>query len=264
MSRGYIVIAQNTSTTDYLRCADILCRSIKNVMPGAHVTLLTDSPQKNGKFDGTIIFPFGDQCANSEWKLANDWQVYSASPYEYTIKLEADMYIPRSIDWWWSVLTYRDLVVATTIRDWRGDISTNRFYRKIFDDNRLPDVYNAITYFKKSSTATKFFEIVRDIFENWDEYKKIIRCYDTEIATTDVVYAIAAHILGPENCTLPWFTDMSMVHMKKHIAGTVMSDWSREMLWEVDKDVFRIGTVPQLWPVHYHVKTFADKLDAEL
>ena len=40
-----------------------------------------------------IKLPYGDQAPDSDWKLVNDWQVYEASPYEYTIKLEADMYM---------------------------------------------------------------------------------------------------------------------------------------------------------------------------
>ena len=51
----------------------------------------------------------------------------------------------------------------------------SRFFQDRLDDNNLPDIYNAITYFKKSDTAERFYGIVRDVFENWEEYKAILK-----------------------------------------------------------------------------------------
>ena len=36
------------------------------------------------------------------------------------------------------------------------EISKVRVYRKFIDDNQLPDCYNALTYFRKSSKQYKF------------------------------------------------------------------------------------------------------------
>ena len=50
------------------------------------------------------------------------------------------------------------------------------------DENNLPDVYNAITYWRVSQTAKDFFVLVRNIFENWNEYKLDVnnnKIYDT-------------------------------------------------------------------------------------
>ena len=148
-------MAQDTEKTSYTKCAETLKKSILRVMPDTNVTIIT-----------TDMLPYGDLGG-----FANDWQVYEVSPYDYTIKLEADMYIPRNIDHWWDVLKYRDIVVSSTIRNFMQEISDVRVYRRFMDDNNLPDVYNAITYFKKSDVAKQFFNVVRDIFENWEEYK---------------------------------------------------------------------------------------------
>ena len=123
---------------DYEVCAAVLKQSILNVMPNANVTIIT-----------TDMLPYGDQAPNTDWKLQNDWQVYEASPYEYTIKLEADMYLPRSIEYWWDALKERDVVVSTHIRNFKQEISDVKVYRRFIVDNNLPDTYNAITYFKK-------------------------------------------------------------------------------------------------------------------
>lgn len=232
---------------DYVKCAKALELSIKNVMPDAKVTIVT-----------TEMLPYGDQAPDTFWKLQNDWQVYEASPYEYTIKLEADMYLPRSIEYWWDILKDRDVVVSTHIRNFKQEISDVVAYRRFITDNKLPDTYNGITYFRKSDLAEKFFNIVRDVFENWEEYKKTLKCNVTEIATTDWAYAIAAHILGAENTTLPQFDSMSMVHMKQFINNLPTEKWTDTFIHELHPHTFRINTMAQMYPVHYHVKEFAD------
>lgn len=244
MDKGFVIMAQGD---DYVTCAKALELSIKRTMPGANVTIIT-----------TEMLPHGDQAPDLIWKLQNDWQVYEASPYEYTIKLEADMYLPQSIDYYWDVLKERDIVVSTNIRDIRQDISEVRYYRRFIDDNKLPDTYNAITYFRKSELAEKFFNIVRDVFENWEEYKHILKCKVDELCTTDWAYAIAAHILGAENTTMPQFDAMSMVHMKQFINGSATENWTDSLICELLPHTFRINTIPQVYPVHYHVKNFAN------
>lgn len=258
MNRGFIVVAQNSDTGNYINCARLLAWSIKNNMPGESVTLLTDRPVDAKIFDQIILFPYGDFCKDSPWKLANDWQVYEASPYEHTIKLESDFFLSRSINNWWDSLVKRDLNICTTIRSYNNQISNNRYYRKFIDDNMLPDTYNGLTYFKKSTVATNFFNVVRNIFENWNEYKKIVKQPQRD-PTTDFVYAMAAEIIGREHCIMPDFTDFSFIHMKKQIIDTVSEHWSDDLIYEISKKFLRINTVPAMYPVHYHIKTLAGK-----
>jgi hypothetical protein len=249
MNKGFVIMALDTEKTSYTKCAKTLQKSILRVMPEANVTIIS-----------TDMLPYGDLAIDSDWKLINDWQIYEASPYDYTIKLEADMYIPRNIDYWWDMLKDRDVVVSSTIRNFKQEISTVRVYRRFIDDNNLPDVYNAITYFKKSTTAQEFFNLVKEIFTNWEEYKKILKCNPAEVATTDWVYAIACHILGAEKTTMPVFTEMSMVHMKQFINGTPTENWTDTFIYECLPNQIRIQTIPQQYPFHYHIKNFCDKI----
>lgn len=246
MDKGFVIMAQGD---DYVTCAKALELSIKQVMPDANVTIIT-----------TEMLPYGDQAPELIWKLQNDWQVYEASPYEYTIKLEADMYLPQSIEYWWDVLKDRDVVVSTNIRNVKQEVTQVKTYRNFIIDNKLPNTYNAITYFKKSELAEKFFAVTRDIWENWDEYKAILKCNVDETATTDWVYAIACHILGEENTTLPDFDAMSMVHMKQFINGLPTDDWTDTFVYEILPHTFRINTIAQTYPVHYHIKSFANTI----
>lgn len=264
MNRGFIIVAQNNSTTDYLHCAEVLCKNIKTLMPDESVTLLTDTYQTHSCFDYIYTFPYGDRCKNLDWKLDNDWQVYDASPYEYTIKIESDIFLPRKIDHWFDILKTKDLVICSNIRNYKNEIVNDNFYRKIFHENKLPNTYNALTYFKRSKTADLFYSTVRDIFENWEKYKKLIKCDINEKATTDVVYGLASHIIGIEKCTFPEFTGMSMIHMKKYINNLYSENWIDELIIEMGTDYFRLNTIPQLYPFHYHNKSFSKMIDKEI
>jgi hypothetical protein len=244
MSKGFVIMAQDTEKVKYTKCAEALSKSILRVMPDANVTIITSD-----------MLPYGDLGG-----FANDWQVYEASPYDETIKLEADMYIPRSIEHWWDVLSINDIVVSTAIRNFKQEISNVRTYRRFIDDNKLPNVYNAITYFKKSDRAQTFFEIVRNIFENWETYKSTLKCNPQEEVSTDWVYAIACHIMGIEKTTLPNFTEMSMVHMKQFVNGNPTENWTDTFVYECLPNQIRVQTIPQQYPFHYHIKNFSDKI----
>jgi hypothetical protein len=249
MTRGFVIMAQDTKNVSYTKCANALEISIKRLMPDANVTIIT-----------TDMLPHGDLAPDSDWKLINDWQVYEASPYDETIKLEADMFIPRDISHWWDILSLQDIVVCNKIRNFKGEVSTARGYRRFIDDNNLPDLYNAITYFKKSDKAEHFFNIVRDVFENWEEYKTVLKCNPQEEVSTDWAYAIAGHIVGEENVTMPLFDEFSMTHMKQFINGLPGEDWTQVLVYECTDSALRIGTFVQSYPLHYHIKSFSDKL----
>ena len=246
--RGYLIMAQNSHTVDYVDCARQLARSIRRFHPDAKICLLsnTDAPESD-LFDYHEIFawPLSDN------PYANDWQVFSSSPFRQTIKLEADMIIASEIDHWWTMLEHRDVVISTGARDFYDQKTPNRFYRKVFDANNLPDVYNAVTYWRLSETAQEFFRLVRKIFENWEQYRTLIKFPD-EIPSTDLVYAMAAQIIGPDRVTMPFASYPSIVHMKRGIIPLRLENWTQEITWE--SDPLRINTVAQWGAVHYHVK----------
>lgn len=233
--RGYLIPAINTESVDYVACAERLAASIHQHHPEANITILTRE-----------MLPNGDQGG-----FANDWQCFAASPYRQTIKLEADMVIASSIDHWWTMFEHRDLVISTGARDFYDQPATSRYYRKVFDANHLPDVYNAITYWRVSPTAQEFFRLVRNIFENWAEYRTLLKFPD-DAPSTDLVYAMAAQIIGPELVTMPFASYPKIVHMKRHMIATHTANWTQELVWE--NNPLRFNTVAQWGAVHYHVK----------
>ena len=239
VEHGYLIPAIGEV---YVNCANKLKDSILQWHPTANVTILTED-----------MLPYGNLGG-----YANDWQCYTASPYQHTIKLEADMWCAGPIDHWWDLLSKRDLIISQGCRDFYDSPGKSRFYRKIFDNNALPDVYNAITYWKVSDTAEEFFKIVRDMFENWEKYKTLLKFPD-EVATTDVVYAMAATVMGIENVVLPKGLGPTIVHMKKNMIPITSDDWSKDLVYEKTNPGVRINTVAQWGLVHYYVKELADE-----
>jgi len=246
--RGYLIPAIDTESVDYLGCAIQLAESIRQWHPDANISVLSVKRCDNPVFDHVIPLPYGDLGG-----YANDWQCFAASPYRQTIKLEADMYAASPIDHWWSLFENRDVVISQGCRDIYNEVSSVRHYRKLFDANELPDVYNAVTYWRRSHTAKEFFDHVKNIFENWDSFKKLLKFPDEE-ASTDVVYAMVAVIMGVENITIPEGMGPTIVHMKQQILSTTTDNWTKELVWESTNPGLRIQTVAQQGLVHYHIK----------
>lgn len=246
--RGYLIPAIDSHSVDYVSCAVQLARSIRQWHPDANIAVLTVKPCNDPIFDHVIPLTYGDLGG-----YANDWQVFGASPYRQTIKLEADMVAAGPIDHWWTLFEHRDVVISTGCRDIYNQPGQSRQYRRTFDHNHLPDVYNAITYWRVSKTAKEFFDLVKKIFQNWDSFKKLLKMPE-ETPSTDVVYAMATVIMGPELVTLPDGLGPNIVHMKKGIIPLLSHNWTKELTWEMTQPGLRIHTVAQSGLVHYHIK----------
>lgn len=248
--QGYVIVAIDSDQCSYTDCARALAHTVKHWDPTAKVCLITDQADINDSvWDHVRVI---DNCdpANA---MANDWRVFRATPFRETIKLEADMLIVSDCSHWWTMFRHRDLVVSTGCRDWRDTVSTARNYRKVFDDNHLPDVYNAITYWRLSETAKEFFDLVRDIFLHWSEFRRLLK-FAPDTVDTDLAYAMAAQIMGPERVTMPFASYPRIVHMKRHIARTQTDNWTKELVWEYHNWRLRVNTVAQWGAFHYHHK----------
>ena len=264
LDRGFLTIAQNTDGVDYLRLAYAQAMSIKLTMPDSQYCVIVDkSTNEQITDEQRLVFDHirvldEDYAKQDEWKLANEWQVFNLSPYKETIKVESDILFTRSIEHWWHAFRLRDIVLSLGTRDFKGKQAKSRVYRKIFDANQLPDVYNGLMYFRYSKTASEFFEIAEQVFKQWETVKEnILKGFSYEEASTDVVYAITAKTLGIELCTLPDCDFINFTHMKNAI-----NDWPDDKSWtemimtEIDLPMIRINNVNQYHPVHYQDKNW--------
>lgn len=261
--RGFLTIAQNTDNVDYLKLAYVQAMSIKITMPDAKYAVIVDSATEatitnkhREVFDHVIVLPT-DDAVSKAWKLHNDWQAFKLTPFTETIKLEADLLVPRNINHWWHTLRLRDVVVARGCRDYQGNISESRQYRRVFDRNSLPDVYSGMTYWRYSRLSTRFGKLAQMIFQNWgDVAANLVQCNDSE-PTTDLVYALICRILGEELTTIPTADFFNFVHMKPAINSWPPDfEYTQGVNIVVDAPNIRINNIQQHYPFHYHTKTF--------
>lgn len=260
MTKGFIWIAQNNSTTDYVGCSVDLCKTIKKHCAINNVAIITDAQTRvpTGVFDHVIVM-HEDHSKNIEWKMNNEFKVFELSPFTHSIKLEADMLWNSNTDWWWNHLTQHDLVFSEHCRDYEDNIIKNSWYRKIWHKNHLRDIYNGIHYFRRSQRAFEFYKLCRQIILHWETVKNevLFGCHDSH-PTTDIVYALANKIQDPLNqhfVTYDWF---NFVHGKQKIhanalTATDLYNYLHPVL--CDDGVF-LGGYKQHRPLHYHEKNF--------
>jgi len=265
MSKGFLWIAQNNSSTDYVSASVRLCESIKKYCTINQVCLVTDASSKvpAGIFDKVVVIE-DDSSKQSECKMHNEWKVFHLSPFTHTIKLEADMLVTSNLDWWWNLLCQHDMVFSYNCRDYQDNIVKESPYRKLFRDNMLPDVYNGLHYFRRSRYSQNFYSLCKDIMQNWQYVQEqiLINCHDKN-PTTDVVYALANKLLDPlqtNKIDYEWF---KFIHYKQ---GIQPMPGNRTLLnyvspYSINGDIC-LGSykINRIW--HYHQKNIPEKLHA--
>lgn len=260
---GFLTLAQNNKTTDYLHMALLQARSIKSTQKNNCYAVIVDqataaliNSEHKEVFDHVIVLP-NDRASTEEWKQANETQVFSLTPFRETIKLEADLLMTRSIDHWQHSLRLKDLCFSYHCQDYQGNIITRSPYRKIFDQNQLPDIYTGMYYFRYSQTSALFFKTAQKVYDNWHIVsKQFLGCDDQP--STDLVYSVTAKMLNEEQFYIPTMDFFNFVHMKSKIQGwnNTWQSWTDWVNIEHDNAMIRINNCNQYAPVHYYEENF--------
>ena len=263
--RGYVWFALNNSTTDYVELSKKLASSIKKHNKHNQVCVITDKPVEHKEEIDKIIVLKNDYSKDQEWKMNNEWQIFNLTPFKHTIKLEADMLFTSNTDWWWNYLHQHNMVFSYHVRCYRDTIITNTPYRKLFKTNNLPDVYNGLTYFRKSKQAQSFYNICKDIMLNWNTVRDtfLINCHDKH-PTTDVVYALALKIQDPlceKQIKFEWFNFM---HNKSGVNGLSRAYINDQYLYTMRvsspfDEIIYSGGYRQSRLFHYHNKKVVEE-----
>lgn len=265
MSKGFFTIAQGPQ---YQRLAYALALSLKiSQAENSNLSIGVTSKEKKNLpkkylevFDQVIEFPWGDHAEKSQWKLENEWKAIYMSPYDETIKLDADMIFTNDISAWWNYLADDDYSFCTKPLTYRSESITSDYYRKVFTESLLPNIYTAFFYFKKTEPVFEIFKVAEFIFNNWE------RCfleflepeYRPKLVSTDVVFAIAAKIVGYK----PPLFEPTFVHMKSQLQHWpndqfMIEDWTKMIQVFFNRNCsLSIGNYAQHLPVHYHIKSF--------
>jgi len=260
--QGYFTFAQNTESVNYLELAYAQAASIKQTqkinkyavaVDSETKKLITDKHQKVFDYVVDIV----DPVANA---MGNEWQAWQLTPFKETIKLESDILFTTNVDHWWTGLRLQEVCFTTKVRDYFGTVSKDRSYRKFFDENNLPDIYTGMYYFRFGRQSLELFKYAHAIYSHWNYFRDNLKNCREELPSTDVVFAIAARLLGVELCTNPALDYPSFVHMKGSINHLHSgADWQNILQHELDGTNLTINFNRQLWPVHYYQKDFINE-----
>lgn len=270
LTKGYLILAQNNTSDDYIRMAYVLALSIKisqtAVTSVCLVTDVIDSVPEHYKsvFDYVIEIPWYDDALNSEWKIENRWKIFHVTPYDETILLDADMLFLTNIDSRWEFLNKNyDLFITSNVSTYRNEIVTGNYYRKAFVENDLPNTYSAFTYFKKSKFSEEFWTLVEIIAKNWQEfYNRFLPNFKPKHLSMDIVFALAVKILDIEDRITTSFDYPTFVHMKSRVQNwyTVTDDWMDYGAVYLNKHGnLKISNYQQTGIFHYTEKKFLNK-----
>jgi hypothetical protein len=256
MSKGHVFLAQNSST-DYVLQAYTLALTIKQHNKKYNQTCLitSDTVQESYRhaFDHIVRIPWNDSAANSQWKIENRWKIIHATPFKENIVYDTDMLVLSSNDHWWNFLSKKDVVLTNKVFTYRGNVITDDYYRKTFSENKLPNVYMGVHYFKKTRPAYEFYKWLQVITENYEEfYSKFAPKSKQKFCSMDLNAALALKFMDAESDFLINSSVPSFVHMKPAVQGwnKIPNKWQDVLLSTYDNGLY-VGNYRQTGVFHY-------------
>lgn len=256
MSKGHIFLAQN-SETNYVRQAYALALSIKsNNKKFKKTCLITNDvvPEEyKSAFDYIVPIPWDDSAKDSSWKVENRWKIVYASPFKENLVYDTDMLLLSTNDHWWDYFQGRDLVLTSTVFDYRKEVINSTYYRKGFVENNLKNVYTGCFYFKKSSKGYEFFKWLEIIFNNWDHFNEnYFKNKQQSFFSLDVASAMALKFMGIEDEVLNNNLCPSFIHMKPNIQkwNNIPKRWTDVLNCYFEKHLY-IENIIQKGLFHY-------------
>lgn len=261
--KGFLVVVENNNF-DYLEMAYILAQSIKKTQSKYNkMSIITSSKtnilKKHKKvFDKIIVLPEDKGFRKRSKSMDTTFMCasyYENTPYKETIVLDADFLFTSDISDWWDLFN-NDLVFTTNVKTYKNENIVDDYYRKTFTENKLPDIYTGLFYFKKSKKTKEYFDLVNDIFNNWEEYFKILE-NSPKFLSADVAYAMAYKLL---EYPIVLSSFPTFVHMKTRLQNinNIEEDWTKFLSVTYYKGDLKINNFLQTLPFHYTDKKFLD------
>jgi len=182
-------------------------------------------------------------------------RAYDYSPYDETVLLDADMLFVQSMDHYWDLMGQQDLFITTAAQTHRAQQFHYGYYRTVMERNGWPDVYSAWTYFRRSDTAYRFFEQVKTITDNPQQYINLFMS-ETQYKTvpTDEAFALALCLLDLESVACNTWDFPRITHMKPAVQGwrESIADWTDRLqfLMSGPGDI-KLGVWQQADVLHY-------------
>jgi hypothetical protein len=263
MTINFTMLAQNNEN-DYIKQAYLCALSIKHSNPDSKICLISNdnlNPKYKQVFDHIEQIPWGDSAKYSKWKIENRWKIYHVSPFERTAVIDTDMLILTDISSWKHYLDNKDVCFTKKVKTYKGNWVTSNYYRKLFAENNLPNLYSGFHYYKKSDFALEFFKLLEYVLKNWEHFTKTfskITQYQ-KTPSIDVCAAIATVLLDCENKVTSSLDYPTFTHMKYHCQDWTedftTNSWQKKVGFYLNNDLeLTIGNFKQQGIFHYTEK----------
>ena len=269
MTKGFVVVAQNTDTVDYVKQAYALALSIQYSQKiEKSISIITNDvipDEYKSVFDHIIPIPWIDAASDKIWKVENRWKIFHITPYYETIVLDTDMLLLEDVNIWWDYCSNYDLKFCSRIKNYKLEYVVDTFHRKAFTANKLSNPYFALHYFKKSVLAYDFYKVLEFVSKNWEWcYTKFAPVEYQPWLSMDLAAAIAIEIMGLHEIVIDSNSPLEFIHMKTPIQGwsPIPSSWQDTVSYVLNrKGELIVGNIKQSKLFHYVEKNFiTDKL----
>lgn len=268
MSKGFLVYAENTATTNYVEQAYALALSIKISQKSVtNISIVTNDEVPEiykSVFDKIIPVPWYELASDSTYKTEHRWKLYHATPYDETIVLDTDMLFLEDVESWWNYCEHFDIRYCSRIKNYKDELITNSHYRKTFVANKLCDTYSALHYFKKCDNALRFYTTLEFIINNWEMCYSIFAKEEYQNwLSMDLAVAIAIELTGMWDEVIDANAPLEFIHMKPGIQNwpIVPESWQTAVPVSYNYNgQLLIGNIKQEKLFHYVEKDFLKPL----
>jgi hypothetical protein len=184
---------------DYITQAELFVLSLKSCNVTLPVTLITSCKENISLdyfFDNIIEIP--NNIEDTFYHVDIRSNIYFLSPYDFTFVFDTDILILENLyDNLVNLSNKVDMFYTSKVFTYRGDeIIKDCYYRSVFLDNNLPNIYNGFSAFKKTNSNDIFFSLLKKINKNWQVvYKMFCPLNTPKNASMDVSTAIVCKIL---------------------------------------------------------------------
>ena len=242
MTKGVLLIAQNNEEIDYIKQAAFLSRRVKQYLdlPTSIITDDIDYIKENNlenNFD-KIISPTSKAPYTSKsykdgvfeqktlsFKNADRAFAYDLTPYDETLLIDTDLVVTDSVFAHCFEQSHNLMMYSSNAVELSGWRNLSEFD---FISDTGPNFYWATAvFFRKSSQAEIFFNLVKHIQENWGHYKTVYQLMGNAYRN-DFSFSIAAHMLNG-------FQPGDFV---KQMPGTLYYSLDKDELIELKDDSF--------------------------
>ena len=271
MKQGYLMIA---SGKEYVKQACLCAMSIKATQEIKNVSIVTldEVPKKYKKlFDKIIDIPWIVDGDDTYYLTEQRWKAFHVSPYDETVVLDTDMLFLSNVSHWWNILDRYDVFLTSKVFTYRNQEVTSDFYRKAFVENKLPNLYCGIHYFKQNDIALKYYKLLENVCHNHtDYYNRFVKKSKPKVtnkkgetfilSSMDINHAITSLHLNLKNITN---NSVNFIHMKSKVQNVkdIGEKWTDTIPYYMTDDLkLKIGNYNQHGVFHYTEKSFCDSV----